>query len=172
MKYIECRAFENCTALAKLNYNGSDAQYPGIVIREGNESLIALKSQDEEIQKNTVYVPYTLQEEFIDFPRGLTGADYIESLVRKPYYSIPYEELLKVVAEKGLIDAAIGDINKDGKIEAMDARIALHASVGLENVDFNIIYLGDIDNYKVIAAADARLILRASVNLEDSSLWV
>ena len=62
--------------------------------------------------------------------------------------------------------AAIGDVDGNGKITAADARIALRASVGLENLTADQIKVADVDGKPGIAAADARLILRASVGLE------
>ncbi len=67
-----------------------------------------------------------------------------------------------------------GDADGDGKVSAADARLALRASVGLEN------YKEDSAQYKAanvgsedkLSAADARLILRASVGLEDPKSWM
>ena len=67
-----------------------------------------------------------------------------------------------------------GDADGDGKVSAADARLALRASVGLEN------YKEDSAQYKAanvgsedkLSAADARLILRASVGLEDPTSWM
>ena len=57
-----------------------------------------------------------------------------------------------------------GDVNKDGKITAVDARIILRASVGLEkDIDKN---RADVDGNGKITAYDARLALRISVGLE------
>lgn len=64
-----------------------------------------------------------------------------------------------------------GDVNGDGKITAADARLALRASVGLEDLDTVQINSSDIDGNGTITAADARLILRASVGLEDLKLY-
>lgn len=60
----------------------------------------------------------------------------------------------------------LGDINSSGKIEAADARIALRASVNLEQLSDNEAFIADIDGNNSVTAADARLILRMSVNLE------
>lgn len=59
-----------------------------------------------------------------------------------------------------------GDVDKDGKITASDARLALRASVNLENLGKEQKDLADVDFSGVITASDARLILRASVGLE------
>ena len=63
--------------------------------------------------------------------------------------------------------AMLGDADKDGKISASDARIALRASVGLEELDDEAKKAADADLDGEIKAADARLILRASVGLEE-----
>ncbi len=59
-----------------------------------------------------------------------------------------------------------GDVNFDGQVTAADARLALRASVGLENLSAQQIAVADIDKKSGVTAADARLILRASVGLE------
>ena len=62
-----------------------------------------------------------------------------------------------------------GDIDNNGKLTAADARLALRASVGLENFPVNSrsFTMADVDRSGSITAADARLILRAVVQLED-----
>ncbi|MBQ3537083.1 MAG: hypothetical protein IJA39_00755, partial [Clostridia bacterium] len=67
-----------------------------------------------------------------------------------------------------------GDVDGDGKISAADARLALRASVGLENfkedsAKYKAAKRGSVDK---LSAADARLILRASVGLEDPKSWL
>ena len=61
----------------------------------------------------------------------------------------------------------IGDLDGNGTITAADARIALRASVGLENLSNEKIACADVDKNGKITAADARMILRASVGLEN-----
>ena len=68
----------------------------------------------------------------------------------------------------------MGDVDNSGSIEAGDARLALRASVGLENykkTDREYI-CADVDGSGEIEAGDARLILRGSVGLEDPAAWV
>lgn len=66
----------------------------------------------------------------------------------------------------GASAAVAGDVDGNGSLTAADARLALRASVGLENLDEAQTRLADVDGTKGITAADARLILRASVGLE------
>lgn len=61
----------------------------------------------------------------------------------------------------------MGDVDNDGDIKAADARLALRASVGLENFDETQKKAADVDYDGAIKAADARIILRASVGLEE-----
>ncbi len=70
-----------------------------------------------------------------------------------------------------VLSLAIGDIDGDGNITAADARLALRASVALENLDEVQKKAADADGDGNITAADARLILRASVGLEDPKKW-
>ena len=66
-----------------------------------------------------------------------------------------------------------GDVDGDGEITSGDARLALRASVKLEDyADGSEQFLAaDVDRNGTIESSDARLILRASVKLEDPALW-
>ncbi len=70
-------------------------------------------------------------------------------------------------------DVMLGDVDGDGRLTAADARLALRASVGLENFSVNSkeFIACDVDGDGVITAGDARRILRAAVGLEDPSLF-
>ena len=60
-----------------------------------------------------------------------------------------------------------GDINKDGKVTAADARLALRMTAKLDPVTTELIEIGDMNDDKKLNAADARLILRKSAKLKD-----
>ena len=62
----------------------------------------------------------------------------------------------------------LGDVDGDNKVTPADARLALRASVGLENYTRNSreMLACDADHDGQITSADARLILRAAVGLE------
>lgn len=62
--------------------------------------------------------------------------------------------------------SARGDINRDGKITAADARLALRISAGLEQATDEQRTAADINEDGKITAADARKILRISAGLE------
>ncbi len=79
------------------------------------------------------------------------------------------DDLLTGLFEEGYEIPAtfdIGDVDADGTISATDARLALRASVNLEQLTANQTKAADADKDGTVAAADARLILRASVGLE------
>lgn len=63
--------------------------------------------------------------------------------------------------------AVAGDVDKDGAVTASDARLALRASVKLEELTGVQKTAANLDGKTGVAASDARLILRASVGLED-----
>ena len=67
-----------------------------------------------------------------------------------------------------------GDADGDGDISSADARLALRASVGLENYKEDSCYYkaANVESNDKISAGDARLILRASVGLEDPKAWL
>ena len=89
---------------------------------------------------------------------GATKTKTIEKLLPPPDY----------------IDGWVGDVDGDGTISAADARLALRASVGLEE-DITTgtakFYFCDADGDGVVSSADARQILLASVGLVDASKW-
>ncbi len=68
----------------------------------------------------------------------------------------------------------LGDVDQDGKITSEDARLALRASVHLENYASDSVefHAADVDFDGEITANDARKILRAVVELEDPATWV
>ena len=59
-----------------------------------------------------------------------------------------------------------GDINRDGKITAADARLALRIAAKLDNATEYQSIVADMNQDKKITAADARKILRISAKLE------
>ena len=70
---------------------------------------------------------------------------------------------LQVNAADGLL---AGDVNLDGKVGSDDARLALRASVKLENLTADQNKCADANRDGKVGSDDARLILRASVKLE------
>lgn len=59
-----------------------------------------------------------------------------------------------------------GDIDGDGKVGSSDARLAMRAAVGLENLSSEQIKRGDTDNDGKITSSDARIIMRRAVGLD------
>ena len=61
----------------------------------------------------------------------------------------------------------IGDVDGNGTVEPSDARLALRASVGLEELEGTVSFVrADYDQNGTISAGDARMILRTAVGLE------
>ena len=81
-------------------------------------------------------------------------------------YAFPAKELKYAPAAAPAF--LLGDVDDNGKVESADARLALRASVKLENYAAGTQpYLAaDVDRNGKIESSDARSILRASVNLE------
>ena len=61
----------------------------------------------------------------------------------------------------------MGDIDSDDSVTTADARLALRAAVGLEQLTASQKLRADVDSDSKITAADARAILRAAVELEE-----
>lgn len=64
------------------------------------------------------------------------------------------------------LTAKKGDVNKDGKITASDARTVLRISARLETASPEVLLIADVNNSGDISASDARKILRVSAFLE------
>ena len=63
--------------------------------------------------------------------------------------------------------AAPGDVDGDGTVSSGDARLALRASVRLENLSKAAFVAADTDGDGAVTSADARVILRISVKLDE-----
>ena len=62
---------------------------------------------------------------------------------------------------------SVGDVDGDGKVSTSDARMALRASIGLENFKGTVYFTrADYDGDGLISTSDARMILRTSIGLE------
>lgn len=66
----------------------------------------------------------------------------------------------------GALPLAPGDVDRNGKVEAADARQALRFSVRLDEQMIPECASADVDGDDVVTAADARHILRCAVRLE------
>ena len=107
-----------------------------------------------------------------------TEAFWMSNAVNDVYYRGTKEKWKKVsiaADNDDLTDAtihydwqqlAVGDLDKNTKIEAGDARLALRASVKLEKLNAAQAKAADVDGTPGVSAADARLILRVAVKLD------
>lgn len=59
-----------------------------------------------------------------------------------------------------------GDVNRDGKLTAADARLVLRNAAKLEDLDIYQTIIADVNNDRKVTPIDARLILRAAARLE------
>ncbi len=75
--------------------------------------------------------------------------------------------LSSVCIWSGAEDVKLGDVNKDGKINAIDARVVLRVAAQLENLDESAVVLADVNFDGKVNAIDARNILRAAAQIED-----
>ena len=87
------------------------------------------------------------------------------------------DALQELTPEETVIDKLpafmLGDVDRDTKISAGDARLALRRSVGLETyAEGSVEFLAcDVDKDGKVTAGDARSILRASVGLDNPADW-
>ncbi len=62
--------------------------------------------------------------------------------------------------------AMLGDVDKSGKVNAIDARLALRYSAKLDELDEEQLKNADVDNSGVVNAIDARKILRVAAQID------
>lgn len=101
----------------------------------------------------------------------LFEAGFIDSDKDNAVFDSMFSEMALSIAE-GLLEAVgltyippviLGDVDGDGKVTSIDARLILRASVGLEQIAIDS---GDLDGDGKITASDARQALRISTGLE------
>lgn len=107
---------------------------------------------------------------------NIEEATGIEATTGKEDSSSKYEDVSVKPAEKETEksdkpviikhDVMMGDTDKDGKVTAADARLALRASGKLEELDLFATIAGDINNDREVTAIDARSILRVAARLD------
>ena len=115
-----------------------------------------------EIYRKDIYVSKNESMEKI----GVTGGSvYYVHIAGEGVEDIEY----RLTVSFSTADTRLGDLNRDGKITAADARLALRGAVGLEQITGDFLTIGDVNADKKITAADARKILRAAVGLETLS---
>lgn len=79
------------------------------------------------------------------------------------------DDLLTGLFEEGYeVPAAykLGDVDSNDKVDATDARLALRAAVGLDQLNDSQAKAADVDKNAKVDATDARLILRVAVGLD------
>lgn len=90
---------------------------------------------------------------------------------KMPFLGVDFEErdiVYRITTEYSGIDYSLrqpGDVNNDGKINSTDARMALRASAGLDELSEDDSPYLDVNLDRKISATDAREILRASARI-------
>lgn len=83
------------------------------------------------------------------------------------YTTVPETSTVEITTDKANANVS-GDIDGDGKVRAMDARLALRASASLDVLEGAAFDAADINGDGRITANDARSILRYAAGLIDS----
>lgn len=102
-----------------------------------------------------VVVPAEYQKEGLE-KRFCKGCGYAEERII-PAFEAPSDEYADVMT---------GDLNNDGKITAMDARLALRIAAKLDEASEAIMKIADFNADSKITAMDARLILRKAARID------
>ena len=77
-----------------------------------------------------------------------------------------YQETTLPPEREQLTSRQLGDVDKDGRLSAADARLILRAAVSLEAIPASDLPYADLDGNGAVTAADARLSLRAALTLD------
>ena len=93
-----------------------------------------------------------------------------ETVDEQPFMTVTFNDAAQItgIYFSELPGKTIGDVDGDAKVTSADARLALRASVELEQyAPFSAAFAAvDVNRNGAMEPADARLILRASVGLE------
>lgn len=71
---------------------------------------------------------------------------------------------------EGETELLLGDVNGDGKVETVDARLILRVAAGIEKCNDEFILSGDMDGNGVITVSDAVQALKKAVDVADEMI--
>ncbi|MGN1118816.1 MAG: dockerin type I domain-containing protein, partial [Oscillospiraceae bacterium] len=106
---------------------------------------------------------WTADREFISYNRLYTKSDDNNRSTSEKDLLEAYTALLDAEKAQTEKTVALGDVNEDGAVNALDAREILMASVGLRDAIANEV--GDVNGDGAVNALDAKQILMAAVGL-------
>lgn len=130
-----------------------------VIVTEGNGTPT---------QDNIVYIDQKTAGSggvsFSVYPRSLKNAAYSVRISSNAGNGI--QALTEVGTFENKVSYVLGDVNKDGRIRANDATLALRAAAGLEqNLDANQLLAADVNRDGRVRANDATMILRFAAGL-------
>ncbi len=183
VKAIGEQAFYDCTKLKDVNYAGKEAKWNEIEIAANNSPLLAADVHySAKIKATGSFEDSTkakVSDKLILADIGLTlyqlslqasmGTSFLDAdgNVLAPGATITTGTKVVLADNTELTVSLDGDVDCDGALAAADARIALRAAVGLENLSAAQKKAADKEEDGTITAADARIILRVSVGLPE-----
>lgn len=156
-----------------LSYGGMTASYTvrlnrteavGISVSPPNRTTCLLNAEPD-FSGLVVYLEYNSgnREGITDYQVDTVDtSSYGTKTVNVYYESFSASFEIQVVS-----DAMRGDVNKDGSVTSLDARLALRGALSLAALTEEQQWLGDANGDGTVTTADARRILRAAVNLEE-----
>ena len=188
LESIEPYIISRCENIEKIYYEGTKEDWEKINIGDGNEDI-----EDVEIVFNSKMPSVFYESDFAIIDNNanviVSGVSFAQLMERAgngssikdgngnelPTDKLPATGMLLVLPDgKEHEIVVLGDVDCDGAVSTSDARLALRASVGLEDytpesAHYKAANVGREDNLSV---SDARLILRAAVGLEDVKNWM
>lgn len=153
--------YNGCTASFKVRVERTEIS--GVRVISPVKTVYMINEQPN-LDGLAVFIQYNSGREESTLDYSIDGIDtsfYGEKIVNVYYDN--FSTSFKVTVGS---DAKKGDIDKDGKINSRDARIALRGALRLENLTDEQIYLGDVNKDNKITTTDSRMILRYTLKLE------
>lgn len=187
-------AFADCAAIKTVYYGGDMISWinwkqwtmdnhhllnADVICAKGNGIVEEGNKEIKDYGENSILVMNnkTVEDLMSSLKRGVDSPVVVlDSKGQEIAYDAKLGTGMKIVIMNGDGDALIEktvivpcDIDGDAAVSAADARLALRASVKLENLDSAQNTAANVDGETTVSAMDARLILRASVGLEKTS---
>ncbi len=142
---------KNAGYIAQYLYSTEEYAEEGVVVNSEHFNVLTVYLTVEDAEAFAANAQTLSVEGYFDF--GTAGKVSVSDSITKAADDPPEDNYL------------LGDVDRDLHISASDARLALRAAVGLEELTDLQFFVADVNADEVITAEDARQILRAAIQL-------
>ena len=155
---------DDCAAyycVVTSNHNGYTSTKVSSPILNANEYRKADYSKYNKLQEEVYSLNRILyDEELLHQLDELLNVDMTGLKLSQQHILDNYVQQLQEMLDVVKASFVLGDVNLDGKVTAIDARILLLATVNLQNLTGKQVYSADMDGNGEFTAIDARMILQ------------